>query len=299
MRRFLSLFKKPETVFWLVVLIALVCSLAVVGVVYWLPERLQLINETSAWYAWLSGSVAASIALIITGVFLFFGARAEGKRSFSKERQNVQGDDVKTPPKENVTPVSAAVTISQKILIHLRRRYHLLWHRKVRLLLITGDEAAIEQLVPGLQQQQWLEGNRTVLIYGGSLASEPDREKYTALRKLRRRRPLDGIIRVLPESLNLTPHISDSDLRGLEKISELLRYSAPVWLWQLCSSHWSQGTRPEQAVGASFPPRAKEDDVIRQLELMLPALRAQGMSQVAENSSHDFLLRLSQHLNDG
>ena len=83
-----------------------------------------------------------------------------------------------------------------------------------------------------------------MLIYGGSLASEPDREKYTALRKLRRGRPLDGIIRVLPESLKLTPHISDSDLRGLEKISELLRYSAPVWLWQLCSSHWSQGTRP-------------------------------------------------------
>ncbi|EHN8843597.1 type VI secretion protein VasK [Enterobacter hormaechei] len=182
---------------------------------------------------------------------------------------------------------------------HLRRRYSFLWQNKIRLLLITGDEAAIEQLVPGLQQQQWLEGNRTVLIYGGSLASEPDREKYIALRKLRRGRPLDGIVRVLPESLNLTPQISDNDLRGLEKISELLRYSAPVWLWQLCSSQWSQGTRPEQAVGASFPPRAKEDDVIRQLELMLPALRTQGMSQVAENSSHDFLLRLSQHLNDG
>lgn len=182
---------------------------------------------------------------------------------------------------------------------HLCRRYSFFWQNKIRLLLITGDEAAIEQLLPGLQKQQWLEGNRTVLIYGGSLASEPDREKYTALRKLRRGRPLDGIIRLLPESLKLTPHISDSDLRGLEKISELLRYSAPVWLWQLCSSHWSQSTRPEQAVGASFPPRAKEDDVIRQLELMLPALRAQGMSQVAENSSHDFLLRLSQHLNDG
>ncbi|MGX5144770.1 type VI secretion protein VasK, partial [Enterobacter hormaechei] len=182
---------------------------------------------------------------------------------------------------------------------HLRRRYSSFWRSKVRLLLITGDEAAIEQLVPGLQQQQWLEGNRTVLIYGGSLASEPDREKYTALRKLRRGRPLDGIIRLLPESLKLTPHISDSDLRGLEKISELLRYSAPVWLWQLCSSHWSQGTRPEQAVGASFPPRAKEDDVIRQLERMLPALRAQGMSQVAENNRHDFLLRLGQHLKDG
>ncbi len=138
-----------------------------------------------------------------------------------------------------------------------------------------------------------------MLIYGGSLAPEPDREKYTALRKLRRGRPLDGIVRVMPPSLNLTPQISDCDLRGLEKISELLRYSAPVWLWQLCDSNWSQRTRPEQAVGASFPLRAKEDDIIRQLERMLPALRAQGVSQVAEDNSHDFLLRLGQHLQDG
>lgn len=182
---------------------------------------------------------------------------------------------------------------------HLRSRHSLFWRNKVRLLLITGDDAAIEQLIPGLKHHQWLEGNRTVLIYGGSLASEPDREKYTALRKLRCGRPLDGIVRVIPPSLNLSPQTSDSDLRGLEKISELLRYSAPVWLWQLCDSNWSQDTRPEQAVGARFPLRAKEDDIIRQLERMLPALRAQGVSQVAENNSHDFLLRLGQHLQDG
>ncbi|HHT0102586.1 TPA: ImcF-related family protein [Raoultella planticola] len=182
---------------------------------------------------------------------------------------------------------------------HLKRRYTLLWQRKVQLLLVTGDEAAIEQLVPGLQENQWLEGSRTVLIYGGSLTAEPDREKYTALRKLRRGRPLDGIVRVMPASLNLTPQTSDSDLRGLEKISELLRYSAPVWLWQLCDSAWSQTTRPEQAVGARFPLRAKPDDITRQLELMLPTLRTQGVSQLAENNGHDFLLRLGQRLKDG
>ena len=182
---------------------------------------------------------------------------------------------------------------------YLRLRYRLFWRHKVRLLLITGDEAAIEQLVPGLQKEQWLEGSRTVLIYGGSLTAEPDREKYAALRKLRRGRPLDGIVRVMPASFNLTPQISDSDLRGLEKISELLRYAAPVWLWQLCDSGWSQSGRTEQAVGAAFPLRAAEDDIIRQLELMLPALRAQGVSQVAENNGHDFLLRLGQHLAEG
>ncbi|UYK94426.1 type VI secretion protein VasK [Pantoea ananatis] len=182
---------------------------------------------------------------------------------------------------------------------HLKRRYSFFWHRKVQLLLITGDEAAIEQLVPGLQESQWLEGNRTVLIYGGSLTAEPDKEKYTALRKLRRGRPLDGIVRVLTQSLNLTPQISDNDLRGLEKISELLRYSAPVWLWQLCDSKWAQTTRIEQAVGATFPLRAKADDITRQLELMLPTLREQGMSQVIGNNSHDFLLRLGQLLKEG
>jgi Uncharacterized protein conserved in bacteria, COG3523 len=182
---------------------------------------------------------------------------------------------------------------------HLRTRYRFFWCRKVRLLLITGDEAAIELLVPGLQENQWLEGNRTVLIYGGSLTAEADKEKYTALRKLRRGRPLDGIVRVMPQSLNLTPQISDNDLRGLEKISELLRYSAPVWLWQLCDSKWSQVKRPEQTVGATFPLPPQPDDITRQLELMLPALRTQGVSQVAENNRHDFLLRLGQHLKEG
>ncbi|MCK7053019.1 type VI secretion protein VasK [Enterobacter roggenkampii] len=181
----------------------------------------------------------------------------------------------------------------------LRKRYTLFWRHNVRLLLVTGDETAIEQLVPGLQENQWLEGNRTVLIYGGSLASEPDREKYTALRKLRRGRPLDGIIRVIPPAFNLTPQMSDNDLRGLEKISELLRYSTPVWLWQLRDSKWSQAKRIEQVVGTHFPLRAKESDIIGQLELMLPALRTQGVNQVAENNRHDFLLRLGQHLKDG
>lgn len=299
MRRFLSLFKKPEIIFWFTALIVLICSIVVAGIIYWRPERLQLVRDTSTWYACLSGTVALTIVLIVIEVFLFFGARAEGKRSFSKVLQHAQGDDVKVSPKKDEMPVSAAVTIGQQISTHLRRRYSFFWHNKIRLLLVTGDDAAIEQLVPGLQDSKWLEGNRTVLIYGGSLSAEPDPEKYNALRKLRRGRPLDGIVRVMPHSLTLTPKVIDNDLRGLEKISELLFYSAPVWLWQLCTSKWPQAKRSEQTVGACFPLRATEDDIIRQLERILPTLRAQGLNQVAENHSHDFLLRLGHHLKDG
>lgn len=182
---------------------------------------------------------------------------------------------------------------------HLHKRYGLFWRSKTRLLLVVGDEAAIEQLIPGLQESQWLEGERTVLIYGGSLSSEADNEKYTTLRKLRRGRPLDGIIRVIGEGQNLTPQMSDNDLRGLEKISEALRYSAPVWLWQLCSSEWSQAGRKSQPVGITVPLRAMPENVASQLDKLLPQLREQGLSQIAEKRQFDFLLRLARHLEQG
>ncbi|WP_320727469.1 ImcF-related family protein [Enterobacter sp. 118C5] len=211
-------------------------------------------------------------------------------------RDKVMGEVSSRPVKKKRTP---GLPLKVDISSHLRRRYSLFWRSKARLLLVTGDENAIAQLVPNLQARQWLEGNRTVLIYGGSLTAEPDEKKYTALRKLRRGRPLDGIVRVIGEGQSITSQMSDSDLRGLEKISELLRYSAPVWLWQLRDSKWSQAKRIEQPIGATFPLRAKADDITRQLELMLPTLRTQGVSQVAENNRHDFLLRLGQHLKDG
>lgn len=211
-------------------------------------------------------------------------------------RDKVIGEVSSRPVKKKGTP---RLPLKTDISSHLRRRYSLFWRHKVRLLLVTGDDSAIAQLVPNLQARQWLEGHHTVLIYGGSLTAEPDEKKYIALRKLRRGRPLDGIVRVIGEGQSITPQISDSDLRGLEKISELLRYSAPVYLWQVCDSAWWQAERTEQTVGATFPLRAKPDGITRQLELMLPALRTQGVSQVTKNNSHDFLLRLGQHLKDG
>ncbi|HEJ0329046.1 TPA: type VI secretion protein VasK [Serratia marcescens] len=271
------------------VCIAVTTLLVLLGAVAW---WLWATERSTEWETLrpliVSGFIVWGIALsmLVLG-FMAFRLLIKDKVSPSSSR------------KRRPTKVTEHETAYRLLKTRLRSRYSLFWRCKVRLLLMTGDDAAIEQLVPGLQESQWLEGNCTVLIYGGSLTTELDKEKYTALRKLRRGRPLDGIIRVVPQSLNLSPQISDSDLRGLEKISELLRYSAPVWLWQLCDSKWPQAKRTEQPVGASFPLRAKADDITRQLELMLPELREQGVNQMLENNNHDFLLRLGQHLKDG
>ncbi|MFY9994559.1 MAG: ImcF-related family protein [Leclercia sp.] len=261
------------------------------------PETLGVIEGSVQQGYWLFTCALLTGGLVLFIILFFIATRLFGHKNYKAVKAASTGK--KSTAQSEKKKDNSYRTEFLTLRTCLRRRYHLFWRHKVRLLLVTGDEFAIEQLVPGLQKSQWLEGNRTVLIYGGSLTSEPDPEKYIALRKLRRGRPLDGIVRVMPQSFNLTPQISDNDLRGLEKISELLRYSAPVWLWQLCGSDWSQATRVEQAVGVNFPLRAKEDDITRQLELMLPILRSQGMSQVARNNSHDFLLRLGQSLKEG
>lgn len=278
------------TVLLIVVAVTLVIMLG--GFAYWFiagdrSAEWSVISPILLVCSLLWVTLACVIALAFLAVHFWIISRVKRTTAISQKKEAQKTDKERR------------LTLARDIGTVLRARYTPFWRHKVRLLLITGDEAAIELLLPGLQENQWLEGNRTILIYGGDLSAEPDREKYTALRKLRRGRPLDGIIRVLPHSLELTPQISDSDLRGLEKISELLRYSAPVWLWQLCESKWSQAKRPEQAVGASFPPRASLDDVARQMTNLLSPLTTQGVSQIVDNNNHDFLLRLGQQLKNG
>lgn len=156
---------------------------------------------------------------------------------------------------------------------HLRRRYNLFWRRKVSLLLVCGEPTHIAAIAPGLTEKQWLEGRQTVLIYGGSLLSAPDAERLAALRKLRRNRPLDGIVLALNDT-QTTAGTLDNHLRTLEQVGEALHYQPPVYLWQVHDSDWPQETRATQALGALFPARATPEVAERHLRAILPSLRA-------------------------
>ncbi|MDO6410078.1 ImcF-related family protein [Pantoea phytobeneficialis] len=182
---------------------------------------------------------------------------------------------------------------------HLHTRYTVFWRSKVRLLLVTGEDDAIDILIPGLRKQQWLEGRRTVLIYGGDLHSEVDREKLAALRILRPGRPLDGIVQVLGQDEILTARQSDTFLRALENISAILRWRPPIWLWQPVRSDRAQeGVEPFSA-GVTFIAGATPEDIQQQLEHLQTLLCERGMAQVVRNLNHDWLLRLLQQLKQG
>ncbi|EMO8817884.1 type VI secretion protein VasK, partial [Klebsiella michiganensis] len=119
--------------------------------------------------------------------------------------------------------------------------------------------------------------------------------RLAALRKLRRSRPLDGIVLALDER-QTTAGTLDNHLRTLEQVGEALRWQPPVYLWQVTDSDWSQDARVTQTVGALFPARATPTGVERQLRAILPSLRERGMQQLCAGPSHDFLLRFGRQL---
>lgn len=279
-------------------------SVAATAILCVAVTTLLVVMGTLAWWFWVMQHTtewSAVQSLIIAGCIVWLALLSLLIMGFIASRLLIR-DKLNIPLSrrgKSVQPAGekAAIVSLKK---HLRRRYNLMWRRKVKLLLITGDDSAIEQLVPGLAAQQWLEGQGTVLIYGGSLQAELIREKFFALRRLHSGRPLDGIVRVLMTGATYDQQTSDHDLRSLEKVSEWLRYSPPVWLWQLCHSDWGQAQRSEQAVGVSFSRRAQATEISQQLQRLLPGLCRQGICQLAENNRYDFLLRLGQQLkNDG
>lgn len=275
MKRIIQGLKSTTFQLWFIFFVFLFLGILVCFILRNDPAQLGISTDSVWQERLLFLSMVLTGGLLLFIIAFFISTYLFGKKAYRKAKISSGGSSVKVPKLKNDKHSPAVVALTQ-IKAHLNRRYGFFWRRKVRLLLVTGDEAAIEQLIPGLRTSQWLEGDRTVLIYGGSLSSEIDTEKYSALRKLRRGRPLDGIVRVIAEGQNLTPQISDNDLRGLEKTGDALHYSAPVYLWQLCDSAWSQAGRKPQTVGVTLPLRAMPEDIAPQFDKLLAQLREPG-----------------------
>ncbi|WP_186370252.1 ImcF-related family protein [Yersinia bercovieri] len=210
-------------------------------------------------------------------------------------KDKVQGPKRTLKATRQKTPYSESI----KLKTRLRRRYGLFWRYKVRLLMVVGEPDEIAALAPQLAEQGWLEGQRTVLIHGGSVQNSADEAGLSEWRKLRRGRPFDGIVWAITAAQSSHPQWMDNGLRTLEKMGATLRYQPPVYLWQVCDSEWAQDTRVEQPVGVVFPAKATPEAVELQLRALLLQLREQGMQQLSVEPHHDFLLRLAQSLEQG
>lgn len=217
--------------------------------------------------------------------------------------------------KNNALPTDEpriASTPSRSIIITeirqaMRTLYGRFWFRKVRILLITGIVADVEQLIPGLTTQYWQESKGTLLLWGGDLNAQADNQWLMALRKLRHY-PLDGMVWVtsafdrLSAPDQLAPQAVPSDgmmdtlSHAISTRNILLGWQLPLYVWSLHPRAGKPAGRITQAIGCLLPAGCSASVLAEQLQRLTPELTSQGIQQICDLAQHTFLLTLADQL---
>lgn len=218
---------------------------AVLSFIIWrFGDLFGLTGDKNKFYIWLAGIMS----------FIFLRASWYFSRLYRVRRERRQSEEQgEYPEKEIRYEPGQRTSLYSELFFHLRDRYGLFWQRQVRLLLVTGEPEQVEAIAPGLTEQRWQEGDHTVLIYGGKASAEPDTTLLASLKKLRRFRPLDGIIWPLTEKQSCQTAQLDKGWRELGNGGKLLGFQAPLYLWQVCDDGGYQAGRTLQSVGCLLP----------------------------------------------
>lgn len=191
--------------------------------------------------------------------------------------------------------------------VAMRNLYGRCWGRKVRVLLITGTAAEVEQLTPGLTTQLWQEDRGTLLLWSGDLNMPADSAWLSALRKLRRR-PVDGMVWVttafdrlsspgLEQPWTLPSESTmDSLSHAISSRMDILGWKLPLYVWSLHPCAGKSEGRIVQATGCLLPAGCRTAELTEQLTAMTPVLISQGLQQTCGEVKHNFLLRLADQL---
>ncbi|MCO7568298.1 type VI secretion protein VasK, partial [Pseudomonas guariconensis] len=236
----------------------------------------------------LRGAVVWAALLAFSPLFLF-----AWKRLAVDEALSVVGEPEAS---QKETRPRNKVDVPTQLLDQLPAQYGFFWKRKVRLLLVVGEQEQIEAVAPGLSKQQWLEGQDTVLLHGGPLNGQWQTDVAALLKTLRRSRPLDGIVWALSEAQGHEVATLSTGVRQLRELALALRWQAPLYLWQVCPSQWDQSGREGQPVGCLLPAKATAEQIEASLRNLVVPLRERGLKQMRQARAHDFLLRLSHDL---
>ncbi|ECA1950238.1 type VI secretion protein VasK [Salmonella enterica subsp. enterica serovar Virchow] len=171
-----------------------------------------------------------------------------------------------------------------------RRSQRLPW------LLVTGQAAHVEALMPGLITERWQVSYRGIFLWCGEPGQIPDAD-IRWLKRRRGRRALNAVLWVTSAG--------DTDAREeftqrtlwqqLKHTGLLLGWRLPVYAVVLRDDGHDQFDRPRQSTGICWTPGTNVDPV-RQMETLLPGLVTEGMAQVQHNRRWSWLLQLAQDI---
>lgn len=277
----------------------LMCIILIVAGIFWYwPEATARVTGFGPYDA-TGIALYCALLVIIVGVISWAVERMferAGKAGLRVRWHKNQQADKADNASGSHTDEDGAQFSPESLTEHLHLRYGRFWKSKVRILLVQGDSADIEKAAPGLTRDVWQEGDGIVLVHAGDAQSLPDEMFLSALKLVRPRRPLDGIVHVL--NTGSLPSVAERDafLRNRQRADKLLGWKAPVWLWLTDKAYGAQEARELTAIGTLLKPGVTPEEALSSLDELVPRLRNAGMAQILNDSRHDWLLRLSSRL---
>ncbi|WP_190300976.1 ImcF-related family protein [Pseudomonas veronii] len=287
---------QTRLVVWLGALVVVLLLIGtVLGVLVWqYPELVGLRSGGDRQIVGLWVIAVTTLVLVMCVVGYHFLGHRLGHSAY----RQVQADDVPRPmladhAKSLDTDAAQRVSSIRK---QLRARYGLFWRYRTRLQLVIGEPTEIEALAPTLTKLFWLEGQGTVLLWGGSAQAALDQSFSEQWKGLSRWRALDGVVWALNKTQAADDAAMGAGVHRLQSLAKRLGWQLPLHLWQVCDSSWRQAGRKAQPVGCHLPARFTPAVLETALNRLLEPLRHEGLAQMNAVMTHDFLLRLSRDL---
>ncbi|MFP3848188.1 ImcF-related family protein [Pseudomonas sp. W5-01] len=215
-----------------------------------------------------------------------------------KARRSVerrQGDGVFPPEESSSTSDTKKLPGVAELQEHLDHQYSAFQRTRTRFILVVGEPKQIEAIAPGLADAQWLEGQNTVLLWGGSPQTQLCKTA-TRWHAVTQRRGLDGVVWALDKQQSANAATMGSGVAGLQQLARTLGWQLPLHLWEVCESNRTQQKHPRGPAGSLLPPRFSGSQLQTILAPIDDSLHQMGLAELAVYPDHDFLSRLSSNL---
>lgn len=113
----------------------------------------------------------------------------------------------------------------------LRQRHGWRWRYREPWLVVVGDEALVDSVVPGLPDAGYMIIGNVVLLYARRSGDQLDATWFEQIRRVRRRRPADAMIFVV-QTRDVAEGLLERDpfAHRLEPIVRVLGWSAPAYI---------------------------------------------------------------------
>ena len=259
----------------------------------WLKGDLVHVPTSDAKKTASIGVLLTFIALLLLhlGAFIVGGYRVAGWL-FRRETRSADATSPSPDTSVSQSPPLEALRHALQAQHRWRWRYRQPW------LLLTGHDKAIERLLPELTEHGYLITDDAVLLLHATDAyGQPDDAWLTQLYRLRRRRPVDGLVLIVDgdEETSASSRVMHGFGIKLARIAHTLHWSAPIYVLDVAKvDEIRDGATP--MAGCEVAPNSAASSVEADLLTLRDQLAQLGVQRLSAHPGDRYIAELSQRL---